>query len=169
MNFSPETKRNLVIGAVIAVFALGLTVAYDAWKSNRSVQPHFVPKREEGTVDVEITNPASRTYRGVRATFFVREVYPPTPLAGAPIAVDQIVFTAADYDSNDKTYSKSISQLKIPANDEATIRVYILDPRRKDWLYIGPLTIEYGDRDNAKQFVNPNHAVIVVEEIPDSN
>jgi hypothetical protein len=161
---SKRTLQNVFVGAFLAAI-LGFlgTVGYDAWKANRPVTAERTRNPEAHAIDIEISNPSTTTYRAVQATFRIQDRQPPSHSVGAPIAADKIVFTGDDY-VDESTYSRRISNLKIPANNETTFRVYIVDPEHANWIYYGHLTIEYGESQAPRRLEYDKHGVVVVAD-----
>jgi hypothetical protein len=161
-----DIRRSFGIALVIAILSVLLTfllnVGHEEDKANQPLRTERTRNPDAQAIDVEISNPSTTTHRGVRTTFHIQErKLPPFP-CGAPIVADQIVFTNEHYIAGQDAYSKRISNLKIPANDETTLRVYIVDPQNANWIYYGHLTIEYGDTRAPKRLDYEGHGVLVV-------
>lgn len=119
-----------------------------------------VPNFKEQRFEVETTNPSSRAYRVTAVTFQIREMIPP-PLPKGAIEIETVYFMPDDYDSKTSTYQKDLFGIEMPANGNLNLRFFIIDPSYKDYIFRGPLTIYYNDRDNPGSMVLNDYGIIV--------
>jgi|SRR3989304_2689274 len=163
-NATRTLVASFVIALVAVLVAFLLNLAREDWRANQPVRSQRIRNPDAGAIDIEISNPSTSTYRAVRATFYVRKREPPSERVGDMIEADKIVFTSDDYLEDRDAYSKPISNLKISDNDEATFRVYIVDPQHANWAFWGDLTIEYGAPEQPKRIELSNHPVLVFND-----
>jgi len=95
---------------------------------------------EKRVFDIPLNNNSSTVRRGYRATFRATQIRESE--MGAPVEVDRIVFGPSDRIAV-YMWQKSISNIKIPANDSSTVNVYVVDPQLNGALLRGELTIEF--------------------------
>ena len=143
MSNAREDTWTIRIGIGVLIALIG-TFLWNEFVQNRPPTAEVAPN-----LDVEITNPASRSYRVVGVKFLLRKKIPPRPLVGE-IELPIIVFTPGDYDPKTYSYRKALQNVEMPANGNLNFRFFIEDPGHKDWIFKGTLTIYYDERQHPK-------------------
>jgi len=119
-----------------------------------------VPNYKEQRFEVETTNPATRAYRVTSVAFQIREMIPP-PLPKGAIEIKTVYFLPEDYDAKTSTYKKDLFDVEMPANGNLNLRFFIIDPKYKDYIFRGMLTIFYDDRNNPGSLELPDYGIVV--------
>lgn len=157
-----------IIGIIGIVAAVGLALINWSREDQQRQKPPNAGvanwNAEKGAFDIPLNNNSSTVRRGYRATFRATQIREPE--MGAPVEVDRIVFGQRDR-IGEYTWQKSISDIKIPANDSSTINVYVVDPRLNGALLKGALTIEFAAEEKIQPVTYDGLLVTVAAQAKD--
>jgi len=155
-----DSEKNILFGGIVSLF-VGIAVWWVASTHQQHVEEEqaTLPLKAEAnrnaetlSMDIDTTNPSTTTYRAERATFKRTAIIKPDNKARAMIEADQIVFDNGDRARVRPIWSKRISSIKFPVRDHGTIRVYIIEKRRRrPVFYEGELTIDYIDLQGTRR------------------